>query len=89
MFDLADKVLRGRLSVRAVENLVRGAKQDADAKDKPAAKPKSANVRDLEERITRRLGSRAEVKHRGKSGQLVIRYADLDELDRILNVIGA
>jgi ParB family chromosome partitioning protein len=88
MTELADKVLRGRVSVRAVEKMVRSAKQQATAGDKPSP-PKNANVRDLEERLTRRLGSRTQVKHHGKSGQLVIRYADLDELDRILDVIGA
>jgi hypothetical protein len=46
-------------------------------------------VRDVEERLTRRLGAKVELRvgrSKGK-GELVIRYGTLDDLDRILDVI--
>ena len=79
---LADRVVQGKLSVRATEALVRAARS-AGAGTKPAEK--SASVRDLEARLARALGTRVEVRDRGKGGELVIPYTDLDALDRLLD----
>jgi len=90
LVELADKVVKGRLSVRQTESLVRAAKANAGAKDgtAPAApKGKSANVRDIESRLERRLGARVELRDRGESGELAIKYGNWDDLDRILDVI--
>ena len=40
--------------------------------------------RDLEQRLTRALGTKVEVRDRGNKGEIAIPYADLDALDRIL-----
>ncbi len=84
--DLAQKVLRGKLSVRATEALVRAAR---DARQKkqggPAAPPqKSASVRDLESRLSQSLGARVLIRDAGNKGEVVIPYADLDALDRLI-----
>lgn len=89
---LAEKVLRGRLSVRQTEQLVRAAKGaggsakggDAGAGGKGG---KSASVRDLETRLERRLGAKVDVRDKDGSGELAIKYASFDELDRILDII--
>lgn len=84
----ARTVVAKGLSVRATEELVRnragGAKATAAAR--PTARPKTAAVRDLEERLTRSLGSRTSLveDRKGKGGLIQLRYADLDDLDRIL-----
>jgi ParB family chromosome partitioning protein len=89
---LAERVLRGGLSVRATEALVRSvarsarAKRGADAKEaKGAAGGASSNVKDLEARLTRALGTKVEVRDRGNKGEVVIPYGDLDALDRVLD----
>jgi ParB family chromosome partitioning protein len=84
--ELADKVVRGRLSVRAVEALVRGVKaKSAGAKGKGGKEgAKSASVRDLELRLTRAAGTKVNVRDQGNKGEVVIPYTDLDHLDRIL-----
>ena len=87
--DLAEKVVRGRLSVRATEALVRTArtktkKDDGKGKTAPG---KSAAIRDLEQRLTRAAGTKVAVKvdpGNAKRGELSIPYEDLDHLDRIL-----
>jgi ParB family chromosome partitioning protein len=87
---LAGKVLRGHLSVRQTEALVRSAKAAHGQKpgEAPSGKPgKSVSVRDLEQRLERKLGTRIEVKDKGKKGQLLIHYSSLDELDRILEIL--
>ena len=88
--DLSDKVLRGKLSVRATEDLVRKArdkKAGTKAGAKSAAAEKSASLRDLEGKLTRALGTVVEVRDRGNQGEIAIPYKDLDALDRVLDKI--
>ncbi len=85
MNEIADKVMRGRLSVRQTEELARDAKPSG--KKGGAAKGKSASVRDLEKRLERKLGARCEVADKEGRGEIKIRYSSLDELDRILELI--
>jgi ParB family chromosome partitioning protein len=96
---LADKVLRGKLSVRATEALVRDAKRAALAKggkggtangDRGRAggdasgAAKSPAIKDLEARLSKALGTRVKVRDAGNKGEVVIPYADLDALDRLI-----
>lgn len=85
MMDVARKAARGQLSVRKVEQLIRGArrKNKIDA-DKTPRGGKSAEVRDLESRLSRAVSARVQVEHDGPGGKVVIGYSDLDELDRII-----
>lgn len=80
---LADKVVRGKLSVRQTEAMVRAAKSAGGKGEKPAG-AKSASVRDLETRLARKLGARCEVRDKNGKGELVIKYASWDDLDRLL-----
>ena len=83
--ELSERVLRGQLSVRATEALVR-ALGKAKGKGKPGtADAKTPAVRDLEARLTRALGTKVEVRDRGNKGEVVIPYADLDALDRVID----
>ena len=84
--ELADRVLRGKLSVRATEALVRAqARPKKKGRPRSGADGKSASVRDLEARLTRGLGTKVEVRDRGNKGEIAIPYADLDALDRIID----
>ncbi len=86
--ELAEKVVRGRLSVRQTEALVRSAKDGKTTiGGRPAGKEKPANVRDLETRLSKRLGTKVEVRERDGKGEILVKYASWDELDRILDVI--
>jgi ParB family chromosome partitioning protein len=87
---LADKAVRGKLSVRKVEALVRQQRDGTPAGPKPKGAPesKTANVRDLEERLTRHVGHKVEVRDNGGKGEIAISYATLDELDEILASLG-
>jgi ParB family chromosome partitioning protein len=81
---LAERVIRANLSVRATEALVRG-RQPKRGGSADARGTKSVGVRDLEQRLTRALGTKVEVRDSGNKGEVVIPYADLDALDRILS----
>jgi ParB family transcriptional regulator, chromosome partitioning protein len=94
MAEIADKTVRGKLPVRRVEQLIRSAKareSGAPAPDEGAREKatKSTSVRDLEARLQRRLGTRCEVRDEDGKGELVISYGSLDELDRVLAILGA
>jgi ParB family transcriptional regulator, chromosome partitioning protein len=81
--ELAEKVVRGKLSVRAAEALVRTAKAKAKPDGKKAGE-KSSAIRDLESKLTRAAGTKVLLKDTGNKGEVVIPYEDLDHLDRIL-----
>ncbi|HEY4013839.1 MAG TPA: ParB/RepB/Spo0J family partition protein [Polyangiaceae bacterium] len=82
---LAERVIRGAMSVRATEALVRQHASKGDPSRVGAAADKSPGIRDLEARLTRALGTKVEVRDRGNKGEVAIPYRDLDALDRILD----
>ncbi len=84
--ELADKVVKGRLSVRQTESLVRGEKQKSEGKAK-GPKQKSANVRDIEGRLERKLGTRIELRDKDGKGEIAVKYASWDELDRLMDLL--
>jgi ParB family chromosome partitioning protein len=90
--EVAEKVVRGRLPVRRTEELVRAAKRRAeatpDAPTPPSPTPKTPEVRHLETRLQRLFGSRVEVRKLGRGGELAIPWSDLDDLDRLLQLLG-
>ncbi len=87
MQKLARAALAEKLSVRETERRARSLAEMKPAKaGEPAKKPeKSANVKDLERRLTHALGTPVTVEDRGGGkGHLAISYTSFDELDRIL-----
>jgi len=87
MEKLARRTVAQDLSVRKVEELVRRERTAGDAVDaKPAgAAAPSASARDLAMKLTRVMGTRVAVVEAGPgSGQIVIHYNSLDELDGLL-----
>lgn len=80
----AEAVARG-WSVRETERQARAA---APSGKQPAPPPgKSANLRDLENRLSKKLGARVVVHDDGGKGSLELRYTSLDELDRLISTL--
>jgi ParB family chromosome partitioning protein len=73
-------------SVREAERQARRAARGADDGSASAkTTKKSTNVRDLENRLSKALGSTATIHETGKErGQIRIHYASFDELDRLI-----
>ncbi len=86
---LADKVVRGRLSVRQTESLARQTKTKGEGGTPAAPAQKSASVRDLERRLSTALGTRCEVRDQGGKGEISVSYSSLDALDAVLDKIFA
>jgi ParB family chromosome partitioning protein len=81
MARLAAEAVEKEWSVRETE---RRARVEAQARKPPT--PKSANTRDLEERLTRKLGARVIVADRKGKGHLNIAFTSYDELDRLIEL---
>ncbi|TMA19161.1 MAG: ParB/RepB/Spo0J family partition protein [Deltaproteobacteria bacterium] len=81
----AEKVMREDLSVRQVEELVqrlKGKRAQRARRDEA-----TTQLRHLAERLQRKLGAKVDLKDRGGSGSVEIRYASHAELDRIISAI--
>jgi ParB family transcriptional regulator, chromosome partitioning protein len=85
---LAARVVQGGLSVRQTEAMARQA-QPADRPRRAQAPEKDADTRALEQDLSAALGMEVAINDRGGSGQLSIRYADLDQLDRLCQMLSA
>ncbi|GAB4285884.1 MAG: ParB/RepB/Spo0J family partition protein [Deferrisomatales bacterium] len=74
------------LSVRQAEGLARRSAQDRPRRGSAAKDP---NVRALEERLSRRLGTRVALQpgRRKEQGRISIEYRTLDDLDRLLALL--
>ncbi|HVI92403.1 MAG TPA: ParB/RepB/Spo0J family partition protein [Anaeromyxobacter sp.] len=84
----AARAIREGLSVRATEALVRALTQKE--KKEPPKKAETPAIKDLTQRLQRRLGARCRVLPKSAvAGCLEIEYSSLDELDGILARIGA
>ena len=85
MKKLAHNAVSKGWSVREAERQARRLSRD-DASPAPTQKAgKSTNVRDLESRLSRALGSSTKIHESGKErGQVRISYSSFDELDRLI-----
>ena len=80
---IANKIVERGLSVRQSENLVK------IHKSKIRKKPiKDANIRDLENKVTEKIGLNIEIKNSKRNkGSLTIHYQDIDQLNKIIDII--
>lgn len=86
---LANRALAGRLSVREVERLVRRYLMNTNQATIPIH-TKPAHILDLENKLSRQLGTRVSIETRknGQRGKIVIEFYSLDEFDSITERLG-
>ncbi len=80
-------ILENDLSVRKVENLVR---ENSTKKNKGNDKRNAweADIRNLEERLSRRYETKVEIKHKENgSGVLTVNYFSTDDLNRLIELL--
>jgi len=80
------RILGKGLSVREVERMVGKIASGGRVRRESAVK-QAPETRDLENRLTRKLGVRVRIHPSGRGGRLEIRYADLEELNGIIEKI--
>ena len=83
---IARKIIEKKLSVRQAENFVRLFK----GKRKFKLQSKDANIQSLENSITEKIGINVYIKNRrGNKGTITFSYTDIDQLNKIIDVIKA
>jgi ParB family chromosome partitioning protein len=86
---LADRAVRDGLSARDLEKLAAPAREEPPKEKKPE-RPVEVHTAAAEERLTRRLQTRVEIKRQGKDGQrgqLRIHFHSEEELMRLFDVL--
>ena len=89
---IADRVVTRGLSVRAVEDLIKKEteqKEQAEGYARVSRKAKDADTRALERRLSNGIGMTVDINHKGDSGEVKVKYASLEQLDRIVALLGA
>ncbi len=82
--ELARRIIKGNLSVREVEALMR--KRDTTPEKAPKTAPqKDADTKALEGDLSAHLGAKVVIDHKpgGQAGELRIKYRDLEQLDAL------
>jgi ParB family chromosome partitioning protein len=85
---IADQVIRQGLSVRATEALVASLGKDRGEPRAPR-RVDDANTRALVKRLSDRLGLAVAINHNAdESGQLMIKYTSLEQLEEVCRLLG-
>lgn len=84
---IAAVAVRENLSVKQLEALVQ--EWNLPPADKPAAPARvvDPNVRAAQQELERVLGVKVEIKDRNGKGKIVLQYANLDDFDRVLEML--
>jgi ParB family chromosome partitioning protein len=80
---MAAAVVKGDMSVRETEKLVRSAKPRAPGVERSETKGAHADIEALERQLGDMLGLKVKISHRGDGGTVVLGYSSLDQLDMI------
>ena len=82
---IAQKIAENKLSVRQSENLVRALRNKRNFK---IVLSKDSNILDLEKSLIDKTGINVEIKNnKNNSGRLSFEYRNLEQLDRLINII--
>lgn len=85
---LAHRIVAEGLSVRAVEEIVALGGEVAKSRRQPARKqPVAPGLVDLADRLSDALDTRVKVELGQRKGKIVVEFASLDDLDRIVKAI--
>ena len=87
---LAQKIIKGGLSVREAERLAKTEKSEKKpTKKKVTFSEKDADTRALENDLAAGLGLKVDIDHKegSQSGKITIKYADLEELDQLCQLL--
>ena len=81
----AEEVVLKNLNVRETEKLV---KKYLTHKVKPKATPKKAEQMEIEDKLKNIFGTKVQLVTNNKKGKILIEFYSMDELDRILELVG-
>jgi ParB family chromosome partitioning protein len=80
-----DRIVKGNLSVRQAENLVKGGRYGRAPKS--AKSEKDFYIQSLADSLKRSLGTKVDIRRRGNRGAIVIHFFSDDELGRLVDLL--
>lgn len=88
--EVSEWVVRNAISVRELERKVRelAKRTQTDVDDRPPRADVDTHVRDLEDRLRQRFGTKVTLAYRKGSGKLELEFYNDDDLQRILELLG-
>ena len=87
---LAKRIVEEGMTVRSAETLAQATISEPHGRAKAAKPDKDADTRALEKRLSDALGLSVEIRHKPSgSGEMRLRYANLDQLDDIIRRLEA
>lgn len=84
---IAERVVAEGWSVRQVEDAVRKRSTASTSGPTRVKPPRPAAIIELEDRLGERLGTAVQISHGKRGGKVSIRYASLDDLERIYRLL--
>ncbi|WP_226997978.1 ParB/RepB/Spo0J family partition protein [Pediococcus damnosus] len=89
LIPLAKRVVSEHLTVRQLENLVNRLNEQQVSKKKALTNThkESPYVREIEEQLQEKFGTKAVIDQKNKGGKIEINYVSNDDLNRILNLL--
>jgi len=81
-------IIEDSLSVREAEEAAAKSQVKPPKKKVVSVTANDVYLRDLEEKLQQRLGTKVTINSQGKRGKILIDYYNLDDLERVLEVIG-
>ena len=90
---VADRIIRGALTVRATEKLVQSFLTDSppehgESKKAPAARELDIHVRAITNRLREHFATHVSIQHSSKKGKIEIEYYGDDDLQRLIELLG-
>ncbi len=84
---ICTKIVTKGLTVRDTEKLIR--RENTDSQPRATQSKKNAQIRRVEEQLQHYLGTKVDIKKRGKKGFFQIEFYSWNDLERIIELIGA
>ncbi|GBC64099.1 chromosome partitioning protein ParB [Desulfonema ishimotonii] len=85
--DVWRMVIARGLSVRETENLLNRLRAEREKPEDPPPGTEEIYFRDLSENLSRRFGTKVQIRRRGKKGRVEIEFYSDDDLERLLSFL--
>ncbi len=82
-------IIRKSLSVRQTEELIKRLRNAAKTVERKKSTTEDRHLNSVADDLSRRFGTKVQIKRRGKKGKLEIEFYSNDDLDRLLDMFNA
>jgi ParB family chromosome partitioning protein len=82
-------IVRKALSVRQTEELVKRLRSASEAVERKKSSSEDRHLTTVADSLSRRFGTKVEIKRKGKKGRLEIEFYSTEDLNRLLELLNA